>query len=229
MLFASPLLAACAPQARIPSLPQSVPGALAEEHPDAARARSLAPLLYLQRDEPFRLERIVAVVHPRRPIIGYHFLWQDDAHGAWLPFTSPTDQEVVWVGYDSLGAPTDVWTYWHSSIVHADWRHRGAVSIDVQWGKHGSLPRGTRPDELPVTRSLDAYYLLSWMLPDLWLGALARGGPACFCHGFARYLEFTEPVPIDSRIAAVVRLEDPVGALRAVFGDKYSEKHPWPW
>ncbi len=222
------VLAACAPPARIPTPPQNVPGRLADDHADAVRARALAPLLYLQRDEPFRLERVVAVVHPTRRVIAYHLLWEDDAHGAWLPFTTPTDQEVVWVGYDPAGAPTDVWTYWHKTILHSDWRGRGEVAIDVQWGKHGSLPRGTPPEHLPIVRSLDTFYLLSWMLPDLWLGALAKGGPACFCHSYARYREFTTPVPLAPRLDAIVRAEDPGGALRTVFGEKYSEKRPWP-
>ena len=88
------ILAGCAPPTRIPSLPPVVAGTL-------------------QRDEPFRLERVVAVVHPARPMIAYHLLWGDDAHGAWLPFTVPTDQEVVWVTYDSTGA-TDMLnlTWW---------------------------------------------------------------------------------------------------------------------
>jgi hypothetical protein len=209
-------------------VPQSVPERLPADHPDARRARALAPILYLQRDEPFRLERVVAVIHPERPVIAYHLLWQDDAHGAWLPFTVPTDQELVWVGYDSTGAATDVWTYWHKTVLHSNWRDRGQVAVDVQWGKHGSLPRGTRPNQLPIARSLDAFYLLSWMLPDLWLGALAKDGPACFCHGYARYLEFTRPMALGSRLDAIVRTEDPGPALRAVFGVVYSEKLPWP-
>ena len=79
---------------------------------------------------------------PTRRVIAYHLLWQDDVNGSWIPFTVPTDEEVVWVGYDSTRAPTDIWTYWHGTLLHADWRERGQVAIDVQWGKHGSLPHG---------------------------------------------------------------------------------------
>ena len=71
-------------------------------------ARTLAPTLYLQADETFPLSRIAAVVHPTRPIISYHLLWRDDVHGSWVPFTVPTDEEVIWVSYDSTGAPTDL-------------------------------------------------------------------------------------------------------------------------
>ena len=106
-------LAACRPRANIPPrpAPQTVPGTLSRESDAAILARSLAPVLFLQRDERFPLERVVAVVHPTRSVIAYHLLWRDDAHGSWIPFTTPTDQEIVWVGYDSTNAPSDVWTY----------------------------------------------------------------------------------------------------------------------
>src|SRR5215210_281387 len=109
-------LAACGPHAHIPPRPLSVPGALAPGDSAAILAKRLAPLLYLQPDETFPLSRVAAVVHPARPIIAYHLLWRDDVHGAWLPFTIPTDEEVVWVGYDSTKAPTDIWTFWHGRI-----------------------------------------------------------------------------------------------------------------
>ena len=84
-------------------------------------ARSLAPVLYLQRDERFPLSRVVAVIHPAKRIIAYHLLWRDDVNGSWIPFTVATDQEIVWVGYDQSGAPTEVWTYWHGTILHTPW------------------------------------------------------------------------------------------------------------
>ena len=191
-------------------------------------ARSLAPVLFLQRDEPYDLVRVVAVIHPQRRIVAYHLLWEDDAHGAWLPFTAPTDQEIVWVGYDSAGVATDLWTYWHKNVLHTEWRGGTPIAVDVQWGKHGSIPRGTPPERLPVARSLDVFYLLTWTPPDLWLGALARRGPACFCHSYSRYLEFTRATPLDSRLDVVVRTADPDQTLRAVFGERYSRKNAWP-
>ena len=68
-----------------------MPGIIDSSDADERLARELAPLLYIQRDEWFPLERVVAVVHPSRRIIGYHLLWKDDVHGSWIPFTVPTD------------------------------------------------------------------------------------------------------------------------------------------
>jgi len=222
-------LAACGPRANIPVLP-NVPGAMPAADSASVLARALAPILYLQRDEPFGLERVVAVVHPTQRIIAYHLLWRDDAHGAWVLFEAPTDQEIVWVGYDSTTyAPTEVWTYWHRTILHTDWRGKGQVAIDVQWGKHGSLPRSTRLSDLPWSQPLDLFYLLTWIgLPDFWLGNIKRPGPWCFCHGYRRYASFTEPLPVGPRINAVVRSSNPRDALRAVFGDRYAKKPHWP-
>lgn len=203
-------------------------GALAAADSDAQLARSLAPLLYIQRDEWFALERVVAVVSPTRPVIAYHLLWRDDINGSGIPFTVPTDEELVWVGYDSTHAPTDLWTYWHGKILHTSWRDRGQPAIDVQWGKHGSLPHGIVESDLPAMAKLNVFYALTWItLPDIWLGRLTRRGPMCFCHGYSRYREFSRMEPLADSLTAVVRTDDPTAALTAVFG-KYSRKRPWP-
>jgi hypothetical protein len=201
---------------------------LPPEDTGATLARQLAPVLYLQPDEWFQVVRAVAVLHPTRPIIAYHLLWRDDAHGAWVPFTRPSDQEIVWVGYDPTGAPVDVWTYWHGNVLHVPWPKR-QVLVDVQWGKHGSLPRSTNPGSLPIGRSLESFYLLSWVgVLDLWLGRLSRNGPLCFCGSYARYVAFTKPLGVSDRLSAIVRTSDPSAVLRSVFGPRYSEKRAWP-
>jgi hypothetical protein len=218
----------CGPRLHLPSLPSSVPGALPLTDTGATLARQLAPVLYLQADETFPLVRAVAVVHPVRPIIAYHLLWRDDAHGAWVPLTNPSDQEIVWIGYDSTGAPVDVWTYWHGHVLHVSWPRRQVV-IDVQWGKHGSLPRGLRPGSLPVGHSLESFYLLTWVgILDLWLGRLSRRGPLCFCRGYARYVQFSKPLGVAGRLDVITRAEDPSDVLRSVFGERYSRKRLWP-
>jgi hypothetical protein len=221
-------IAACGPRAAIPPRPAVLPVAAVPSAADSALARAAAPTLYLNPDETFRIERIVAVVHPNRRVVGYHLLWGDDAHGAWLPFTIATDQEVVWVGIDGEGRPTDLWTYWHGKILHTPWRGRGRPEVDVQWGKHGSMPRHTLPGDLPFPRTHAAFFALAWLLPDLWLGAMERDGPLCFCGSYRRFTTFSEPLPIAARLDVIARTADPREVLRSTFGDRYSEKPAWP-
>jgi hypothetical protein len=221
-------LTACGPQARIPPRPINPVGQSTGDSVTAL-ANRLAPVLYLQRDETFPLERVVAVVHPTEPVVAYHLLWRDDAHGAWLPFTIPTDEELVWVGYDSTGQPTRVWTYWHGAILHTSWRNKGRVLIDVQWGKHGSLPRGIDENTLPIALSLDSYFLYAWVGTfDILLGRLVRPGPSCFCGSYKRYREFTRPMDLAGRLDAVVQVIDAKPTLERVFGALYSRKPEWP-
>jgi len=221
------LLTGCGPKAHIPLRPADVPELLAPSDSGAQLARSLAPVLYLQRDETFPLSRAVAVLHPRKRIIAYHLMWRDDVNGSWIPFTVATDQEIVWVGYDSTMAPTDVWTYWHGPILHTRWP-KTQVAIDVQWGKHGSLPRGIRESDLPRPRTLNFFYASTiFLLPDILLGDLTRKGPRGFFHSYKRYRDFSRPLLLADHIDAVARTDDPDNVLQAVFG-KYSHKPAWP-
>jgi hypothetical protein len=221
-------LTACGPHAHIPLRPANLPGALAPTDSGAILARRLAPVLYLQRDETFPLERVVAVLHPTRRVIAYHLLWRDDVHGSWIPFTVPTDEEVLWVGYDTTYAPTDIWTYWHGQILHTPWP-KSQVAIDVQWGKHGNMPRRVIQSDLPKPRTLNFFYAMTilgeW---DILLGDLTRKGPLCFCHSYRRYRQFTRPLAVGERIDAIVRTEDGSEVLREVFGRRYSKKEQWP-
>jgi hypothetical protein len=220
---------ACGPRARIPPRPVSFPPGAVASDSISGLARALAPVLFLQRDEWFALERVVAVVHPSRRVIAYHLLWRDDVHGSWIPFTVPTDQEIVWVGYDSTLAPTELWTFWHGSILHTPWQGRGTSIVDVQWGKHGSLPRGAIETDLPRFKSLNSFYLFSWLgIWDMWLGKLTRPGPGCFCYSSRRYREFTKPLVIGERIDVVALTAEPREVLTAVFGRPYSRKRQWP-
>ena len=231
-LILGSLLVACGPRAHIPPRPASpevLPGALPPNDPGARLARSLAPVLFLQRDEWFPLERVVAVLHPQRRVIAYHLLWRDDVHGSWIPFTVPTDEEIVWVGYDTTDAPTDLWSFWHGTILHSTWRDRGGVGINVQWGKHGSFARGAIESDLPGVKKLNDFFAIHYLgIWDMWLGKLTRPGPGCFCHSYKRYREFTRPLAVGDRIDAVARTADARDLLAAVFGRPYSKKRPWP-
>lgn len=222
-------LAACGPRTHFPNLPALLPNGLAENDSSVLLARQLAPTLYLQRDESFPLERTVAVLNPTRRVIAYYLTYRHDLAARWSPFSQGPDEEEFWVGYDSTLAPTDLWTYWHGTILHADWRGKGQLGVDVQWGKHGSLPRGTNAGELPRGKSLQLFYAMTYAFPDLWLGRLSSRGPLCFCHSFARYQEFTRPVALGARLTAVGRTADPDSLLTVVFGRRYAHKPYWPW
>ena len=172
---------------------------------------------------------MVAVVHPGRRVIAYHLLWRDDVHGSWVPFTVPTDEEIIWVGYDPSGAPTDVWTYWHTTVLHTVWP-RSQVVVNVQWGKHGSFPRGMREGDFPGLSTLNFFYALHILgLPDMALGNTVRKGPWCFCRSYRRYRDFSKPLFLTEQIDVVARDEDPRAVLAAVFGRNYSNKVWWPW
>ena len=221
------LTSGCGPRAHIPLRPITLQGALPATDSGAMLARSIAPVLYLQRDERFPLSRTVAVVHPEKPIVAYHLLWRDDVNGSWIPFTVATDQEIIWVGYDPSGAPTDVWTYWHGTILHTPWP-RSQVAINVQWGKHGSLPRGIIESSLPAPKKLNFFFAATrFLVPDAFLGRIVRGGPVLFPHSYNRYRDFSKMTTIADRLDAIVRTKDPDETLRAVFG-KYSKKPAWP-
>src|SRR5512142_1951151 len=77
-------LGACVPRQKIPPVPVRVQDSA--DSADVALARALAPTLYVQRDEPFPLIRVVAVLHPTKPIIAYHLLWRHDVNGQWVPW-----------------------------------------------------------------------------------------------------------------------------------------------
>ena len=220
--------AGCGPRAHIPLRPIDLQGTLTQTDSGAILARSLAPVLYLQRDERFPLSRVVAVVHPTKRIIAYHLLWRDDVNGAWIPFTVPTDQEVIWVGYDETGAPTDVWTYWHGTLLHTGWA-KSQVAINIQWGKHGSMPRGLVESTLPKPKTLNFFFAATrFLVPDMLLSRAMRGGPATFPYGYDRYRDFSRVMPLSNRLDAVTKTDKPEPVLEAVFGKKYSRKPTWP-
>lgn len=220
----------CGPRAHIPQRPVPVPTAVAATDSQARMARALAPVLYLQRDEWFPLSRVVAVIHPTRNFVAYYLLWRDDVHGAWIPFTIPTDEEVVWVEHDGQGKPTRLWSYWHGKVLKDSLGETDSSAFNVQWGKHGSIPRGMGYGELPGIRSLNAFYAFTIIgLPDIWLGNLNRKGPWCFCHGYKRYREFTRRMPLADHLDAIVVTDNPGEVLEAVFGHPYSRKRFWPW
>lgn len=221
-------LTGCQRHTGIPPVPAVIP--MMADSSAITLARALAPTLYVQVDEPFPLERVVAVVNPDRPVIAYIFDWKWDINGQWLPWAKSSDEEEAWVGYDPLThEATDLWTYWHGTVLHTDWRGKGPPAVDVQWGKHGSMPHGVVQSDLPHPKTLNTMYAMEFaLLPDIWMGKLIHGGPWGFFHGYGRYREFSHVVPVKDRLTAVLCGDDPRPALKTVLGTHYSNKLEWP-
>ena len=122
------------------------PPRLASED-DLKLASKYAPRLFVNPEEFFDLKDLVAVIHPKRPIIAYNLFWEDDIdHPA---DNDPSDHEVVWIEFDqNNGKVTGVYTYFHRAILSTEEvvkdanLHDQRARIGVQWGGHGSLPLG---------------------------------------------------------------------------------------
>ena len=153
-------------------------------------------------------------------IIGYYLLWADDVHGAWIPFTKPTDEEIVWVGYDSTQRADrrlDVLAWQGSPCRLA--RPRNCRDRRAVGKARLNAARHRRRRRHSGRGTLTNFWVSSWIgLPDIWLGRLSRRGPLCFCHGYRRYRTFDRPILTGDRIDVVARLEDPDAVLSAVFG-----------
>lgn len=221
-------LVACGRHVTLAPVPLHVPGQ--SDSAGVALAVALAPVLHVQRDEPFALDRVVAVLNPERPVIAYHLLWSHDVNGQWVPWSKASDAEEVWVGYDShTNLATDIWTYWHGDILHTAWTGKGVPQISVQWGKHGSLPFGVIESDLPRSRTLNLFYIAEFvLLPDIWLGKASHGGPWGFFHSYGRYRDFSRIVPLRHRLDAIVTSDDPKPALDLIFGPRHADKQAWP-
>ncbi len=110
--------------------------------------RRFSPRLHTAATEFFPLQDAAAVLHPAERLIAYHLFWEDDID---VPDDNdPCDHEVVWVQFARDGRTLErFWTYFHGRILEGgeaslrDARdHAMRPRVDVQWGKHGSLPYG---------------------------------------------------------------------------------------
>jgi hypothetical protein len=152
-----------------------------------------APRLANAAHEFFGLKDIVAIVHPDKPVIGYHLFWDDDI--AFPADNEPCDHEIVWIEYDpgSLRV-TCVSTYFHGKVlsppeaVEEANAHGGRAFIGVEWGFHGSVPVGGFPAAEPTLRR--HWDLAHSHADEVPRSPLARGWPTEYAGDFATYSKF---------------------------------------
>lgn len=114
---------------------------------EMALVRRLAPRLFTTPSEPFPLKDAAVILHPAERLIAYHLFWDDDID--FPDDNDPCDHEVVWIKYGQNGSVERLWTYFHGRLLEGsaaaidDARAHGQrARVNVQWGKHGSLPVG---------------------------------------------------------------------------------------
>lgn len=127
----------------------------AEQVTPLEMAVRFAPRLYTNPSEPYRIRDLIVFIHPEKPLIAYHLIWEDDSIGAGLGAES--DHEIAWVEYDPISLKlVNFWVLWHRGILRTDQSvmdaksHHQRPKIFVQWGQHGMLPVGW--DKLTTTR-----------------------------------------------------------------------------
>ena len=117
--------------------------------------RRFAPRLYTTPTEFFPLKDFAVVLNPVARQIAYHFFWEDDID--FPEDNDPCDHELMWVQYAPDGRSIEkMWTYFHGRILAGGdaalgdaRRHLQRPRVNVQWGKHGSMPVGW--EEMTIT------------------------------------------------------------------------------
>jgi hypothetical protein len=117
--------------------------------------RRFAPRIYVTPTEFFPLKDFAIILHPTERLIAYHFFWEDDID--FPEDNDPCDHELIWVRYSADRKSIEkIWTYFHGRILEggeaalSDARqHAMRPRVNVQWGKHGSMPLGW--EEMKIT------------------------------------------------------------------------------
>lgn len=110
--------------------------------------RRFAPRVFVTPSEFFPLKDFAVIIHPAERLIAYHFFWEDDID--FPEDNDPCDHELMWVQYSPDGLSIEkIWTYFHGRLLAggdaalSDARaNRMRPRVNVQWGKHGSMPVG---------------------------------------------------------------------------------------
>jgi len=111
-----------------------------------ALARRFAPRVFVTPSEFFKLKDFALLLHPSERVIAYHFFWEDDID--FPEDNDPCDHELIWVQYSPDRTSIEkIWTYFHGRILQGGAaaisdarRNNMRPRVNVQWGKHGSMP-----------------------------------------------------------------------------------------
>jgi hypothetical protein len=109
--------------------------------------RRFAPRVYVTASEFFALKDFAVILHPTERVIAYHFFWEDDID--FPEDNDPCDHELIWFvtrPTRCLSKNTDLLSWAGAEGGEAalsDARNnRMRPRVNVQWGKHGSMPVG---------------------------------------------------------------------------------------
>jgi len=219
----------------------------------------LVPRVFVTTTEPFGLKDFAAVLHPAARLVAFHFFWDDDVD--FPDDNDPCDHEVAWIRYGPDGASLEaMWTYFHGRILSGGpaaledaRRHAMRARVNVQWGKHGSLPVGwarlrieAHADEaeagfVPVGRPVTvgrymqgAFRKLSTAGARMADHPLARRGrwPSRFAGTWDEFVDFSRPADAaallrDRRMALVSRWNSAV-INRRFLTYNFRPKTEWP-
>jgi len=184
----------------------------------------LAPRLFTVKGEPFALKDAAAILHPTQPWIAYHLFWEDDID--FPDDNDPCDHEVIWVRYTPQGRAEATYTYYHGRIL------KGGPRVDVQWGKHGSLPEGWRAMERVVEDQRRTWQRLSTTGRQDAQSPLGRGWPLKFEGDWEAFTHFEGEVDLaaalrNGRLMAVSCLNNAV-INRRFLRYNFAAKTEWP-
>jgi hypothetical protein len=168
---------------------------------ERALVLSLAPSLRLHADEFFGLDNVAAILHPDRPLVGYHLFWDDDVD--FPEDNDPTDHEVIWVEFDpATRRASRVVTYFHGALLEASGdrlarEEDGRPIVGVEWGKHGSLPSLANLAAQPPPALRRHWTTLNTTGTRRPTHPLAKGWPTRFAGSWESYCTF--PRTLDTR------------------------------
>jgi hypothetical protein len=215
--------------------------------------KRFAPRIFVPHGEFFPLKDFAAILHPHKPLIAYHLFWEDDID--FPEDNDPCDHEVIWVEYaPDRQTLTRLWTYFHGQILDGGAAavlearaHRQRPRINVQWGKHGSMPAGW--ESLRVRReagassgesvSLKQYNEETFRrlssagrrLPDHPIGV--RGGwPKRFPGDWAAFTNFSRPIEplrlLEQRRMGLVSYWNSAAINQHFLSYNFRPKTEWP-